>query len=237
MLDAAEEKKWDLLKANCRELKVPVTELFYGIKLYDKNGIITFDDFYRGHSWTRNWYNIVASAAIEIGASGSTFEAGTLTGKRSSGTLYNSVTYCCARNAVTELGNGIYNNTNNSNYGIQVGTSNTAFSINDYALAGLIDHGSAASQLFYGVMTTGERTYDSTPGAEKWTNLVSRNFNNSSGGEITVREIGILWYGYIFGGPSYFLLERTVLPLPIAVVNGGQLVVAYQMSMSFAECD
>jgi hypothetical protein len=234
MLDPIEEKKYADLKSLCREFKLPVTEMFIGIKLHDRNGVLIFDDYMRGHSWTRNWYNWITSAGLDMPSLGvSTFGAGFISSKNTAGTVYPGATLTAFyRTTNTLLGNGFHENTVNGLYGIFIGSGSTSFSVEDYNLAGKIAPGNAAGQCAYQAMTYPLVSYAS----KTWTELISRIFNNNSGGEISVNEIGLVWYGSL-GSTNYFLFERSVLAVPTILVNGGQLTVTYTLSVDFSAID
>lgn len=233
-----EEEKWNLAKQLSKELKFPVTEMFYGLEVKNPSGIITLQQKGRAHSWTRNWYNWVATQALDMpGPSGTTtFGAGWLTAKNTSGTVAAGATTMPYRLTNTLLSNGWYEQATTGNYGIWIGSGSTAFSIEDYTLATKITSGNASGMMLYFYMSAPLTTYDSTAGAEKWTVSLTRVFNNNSGGDVTVAELGLVWYGS-FWTSSYFLMERTVLGSSVTIKNGGQLAVRYTLSMSYNTVD
>lgn len=109
-------------------------------------------------------------------------------------------------------------------YGIVVGTGSTAPTINDYVMETLIAHGVGAGQLQYGAGTYGAPAYDAT--TSQFT--ITRNFANSSGGAITVNEIGL----YVTAWDTavkYFMVLRDVIGGGISVPNGQTLTVNYRI--------
>ena len=108
------------------------------------------------------------------------------------------------------------------NYGILVGTDSTPFDVMQYSLGAKISHGTGSGQLSYGEQSTivGTAEY------EQW----QRSFDNNSGADITVREIGMACRTTkLFDGTSethYILLARDVIT-PTTVPNGGRLTVRY----------
>ncbi len=113
------------------------------------------------------------------------------------------------------------------NKGILVGTGNTPPTINDYALQTKVAHGTGAGQLSYGAVTFGATASDTT--TSQFT--VTRNFANSSGGSITVNEIGLACSSGRMGNTVttyYFLIIRDVIGGGIAVPNGQTLTVNYR---------
>lgn len=233
MLNPKEEAKFKELKDKCRELKVPAPpEIFIGLQVHDKNGVLVFDDKQRGHSWTRNFWNALFSAASTgIGDGGSTFSAGYMSLKAYGGNVY-------AGQAYANMAVGSMIGTSSLN-GILVGTGDTAFSVDQYALATQIAHGNAASQLYYQNMAASAPAY--TAGTKTWETTHSRVFNNNSGGSITVKEVGIQVYMVPWtsgsSGDWYYMIERSVLDPTVAVANGAQLTVTYEISMDFSAID
>jgi hypothetical protein len=223
MLDPKEEKRFAELKSMCRELKVPPPpEIMIGLKVHDKNGILTFDDIQRGHSWTRNYWNCIAKLFTGYVGSGSTFGAGYLTTK----TLTASVgtTPTDLRAAYFQGGLGAYYP------GIAIGTGDTAFGIDQYTMVAQIATGTGSGQMIYNAQSTTTGSYV----GETWTSTTSRIFNNNSGGSITVKEVGLYSYP---GGDGVFMMERSVLSPTVTVANGAQLTVTYEISMDFSAID
>ena len=109
---------------------------------------------------------------------------------------------------------------NDDTHGIQVGTDNTAETINDYVLGTLVAHGVGAGQLQYGAVAFGAPSDDGT--TSQFT--ITRDFANNSGGTITVEEIGLVAY---CGG--YYLLMIHDTTGSINVLDGKTLTVNYQV--------
>ena len=113
---------------------------------------------------------------------------------------------------------------NYSTYGIVVGSGSTAVTANDYALATRIAHGTGAGQLQYG-----SHSFTSPVVAVGNVDMiVSRTFTNGSGGDVTVREIGIYCRSYEQGiSYLYFCIVRDVLPSAITLTSGQTLTIQY----------
>ena len=113
------------------------------------------------------------------------------------------------------------------NYGILVGTGSTPFDVTQYSLTSKISHGAGSGQLSYGEQSTvmGTETY------EQW----QRSFDNNSGADITVYEIGMACKTTkLADGTSethYILLARDVIT-PVTVPNGGRLTVKYKFQIN-----
>jgi hypothetical protein len=146
------------------------------------------------------------------------FGAGYISGKNTSGN-YANLAYLSGALATGSVGTA---------RGIVVGTSNTAFDIEQYTLGALIANGTGAGQFTYQASAFDSKAYAS----KIWTSTCKRIMNNNSGGDITVKEIGLYSYG-----AGTFLTERSVLSPTVLVPNGAQLTVAYEISMDFSSID
>ena len=113
----------------------------------------------------------------------------------------------------------------NQNYGIQVGTGTNPVTISDYKLQTQIANGTGAGQLAYqatvvsGIYEDANQSYFT----------VTRNFNNGSGGTITVQEAGLVHYN---AANSWYFLHARDLTGAIDVLNGKTLVVQYTFKVA-----
>lgn len=232
MLDPKEEAKFAALKDKCRELKVPAPpEVMIGLQVHE-NGVLTFDDVQRGHSWTRNYWNWMfgMGSCPAVGAGAGSFGAGYMSGKTTGGTIhYNSFMYKYTTDWWGEI--------SDSTRGILVGTSDTAFSLDHYTLQAIITDGTGAGKFSHQSAIVNAPTYDGGP--QTWSIVTSRIYNNNSGGSITVKEVGIYGAGSMFNGNNgaNYMMERSVLSPAVAVANGAQLTVTYEISMDFSAID
>jgi hypothetical protein len=108
-----------------------------------------------------------------------------------------------------------------SSHGIVVGSSDTPVTRDDYKLGSQIAHGNGTGQLMYGAMS-----WD-TPTAYGTGYLIRaiRVFTNNSGGDVTVKEIGVI-ISYS-SSLYYFLIIRDVLSTPVTIPNGYSWTVRY----------
>ncbi len=123
---------------------------------------------------------------------------------------------------------------NIDSYSIQVGTGNTAPTLNDYKLQTQIAHGSGAGQLQYGGVSFGLPTSDAVQSHF----TATRNFSNQSGNPITVYEIGLVVKGDIpepwqvwktnIAVQYNFLTIRDVIAAGISILNGETLTINYR---------
>lgn len=240
MLDPKEEARFEELKVMCRELKVPSPpQIMIGLQVHDKDGNLTFDDVQRGHSWTRNFWNFMfgtASSAANISGAQTSFGAGYLSGKTTGGTITGTQYYGVQ---LADNCQGFINTAANANYGILIGTDDTAFNISNYYLGAIIASGNGASQMAYQAQDQTDNVLAYNGGTKVWSNTFARIFNNNSGGSITVKEVGLVcWTGLFFSIISaHALFERSVLSPTVAVANGAQLTVTYEISMDFSSID
>lgn len=99
-----------------------------------------------------------------------------------------------------------------STHGIVLGTGNTAVALADYKLETQIAHGAGAGQLSYAI-----EVFDAFEVVGSTARFrTKRQFSNTSGGTITVKEAGL----YAFDASSYyFCIARDVLAVPFDIQN------------------
>jgi len=222
MLDIKEEAKFDELKGMFRDLKLPPPpDIFISFQVH-KDGKLIFDNKQRGHSWTRNFYNYKCLVGTNAKNSNTGFGAGHMSDKNIAGVYSGEIAY---------LGGALTTGAIAATKGIVVGTSDVAFNIEQYALGALIAHGTGSGQLVYQASAFDSKAYAS----KVWTATSKRIFNNNSGGDITVKEVG-LYAIYSWDGSTY-LLERSVLDPTVLVPNTAQLTATYEISMDFSSID
>ena len=108
-------------------------------------------------------------------------------------------------------------------YGIIVGTSDQAVSASDYNLISKIAHGDSAGQLYHYATTMLEPTVDGNTVRQRF----ERTFKNNSGGDITVKEIGLVVKIPV---DNYLvMIIRDVLSTPVTVSTGGKMRVIYRI--------
>lgn len=219
------DEKFERLKKMGIELSVPIPETHYRL-LLENPGAEPVQINSRAHTWVRNYYNAIAAANFDINNvvvpdAGIAYGAGSLRMKNQYG-----------QDGTTGNYTGLfhYNGSMAGYRGILLGTSDTAYSAEDYVLGALIAHGTDAGQMVYNAMTRVDPIYDS--GTKKWSYVVTRIFNNNSGATIVVKEIGLsggtsTTYGY------NYLICRDVLASSVSVANGGQLTGQYLLSLTF----
>jgi hypothetical protein len=108
----------------------------------------------------------------------------------------------------------------NDNYGILVGSDDTAVDIQDYSLNTKIAHGTGAGQLQYGA-----ETYDYGGSDPNKYAKILRTFTNGSGNDVTVKEVGLAVYPRTNSTSYYVLITRDILPSPVTIVDGDNMPV------------
>lgn len=204
---------------------IRLPDLGIGLELLSAEGETLLRREERGHSWTRNAYNLVAR--ILLGASlGSTFANGNITLKDSFGSVHSVNYFAVAGSSAYGLGPGLAVDT----FGIQIGSGDTPFSFNDYILAAKISTGSSAGRLDYEAMAVpgyAGMTYDDP--TKTYSIPWVRHFNNNSGDTVTVKELGLVISTYT----TYkYLLARDVLDSPLAVPDHARLKATYTISIT-----
>lgn len=217
-----------------RDLGMPVPPaIHYSVRSFDHEDNEIFCYRQRAHSFVRNYYNYVYCSFTNVNGGtgeGNSWGAGGLKVKNTSGTqdyvAGGDSQYYMSYYSTANVGIG------DTTTHIVVGSSTAAFNFEDYALGTKINHGTTAGTLLYqtgGNFTEG--SYD-TP-SKTWSGLVYRDFNNNSGGDVTVNEIGFVGRCSTFTTHNYLLFWRDVLPSPVVLVHGSRLRVTYSFSLAF----
>ena len=125
---------------------------------------------------------------------------------------------------------------NDDDYGMLVGTGNTAPIITNYAMETKVDDGIGAGQLQYSLMSFGLPTSSATVAHFTCT----RVFSNLSGGAVTIYEMGLAVKGEISSpfiqSASFalqnFLILRDVIVAGIAIPDGEALTLNYRQQVT-----
>lgn len=168
------------------------------------------------HSWTRNYYNrlicpIFSTSGIVLGSTGG---AGYLNSRDISGSWI--TTADLQQEGYSTNAEGITSNLFGSavdvnNRGIIIGSGDSAFSFENYAITPFTNGVGSANYIKHLVNTIW--TVGVSSGT--WTVSHGRFFDNFSGGDVVIKEIGIICYA----GSNGRLEERTVLPSPVTLAN------------------
>ena len=215
-----------LRKKACLHLHVPHIEVFLTLDFYDENGALTKHHRQRAKSWVRNAYNVFFNSLSSAALTGG-YGSGTLSIRNTAGAvvshangLANVLTYQSPAQSVI--------------YGIIAGRGASSFSFEDHTVDTVIEAGNGANQLFSPIgdaistsYTAGTKTYKAT-----W----SRVFNNNSGADIALTNIGLVaWLGIWRSTSTYSntLFSKDVLAPSQTILDKAQLRVTYEISMVF----
>jgi hypothetical protein len=183
------------------------------IKVIDENGKCTYYRRYRSRSFVVNFINDLFT----------TMARQSINNVNTSGAQYGI--------SLNDTMN-INASSNNSNYGIQIGSGTSAPTIIDHSLSQVISNGTSIGQMQYGaVSVTGAVTNTSTNTGYF---TVTRTFTNNSGSSITVSEVGLVaWSGNYTGQTNqFYLILHDLLPTPITVPNGSSLSISYEIQVA-----
>jgi hypothetical protein len=206
--------------------KLPKAVIEYEVR--DKNGKLLSKGKLPAKSWVGNIIGMLSSLmSMWVGPTSAYYHAGRADLIDTSG----SNRYLLIGGSSTGVYLGGCGPAGDTSAGIVVGTSDTSVSLGQYNLQSPIAHGTGAGQLSYGATTVESLVKDTA-----WYFRVIRTFTNSSGGSITVREIGLFVRLGMGPSPNYFscMLARDVLTSPITIPNGSTLTVRYIISHSLS---
>jgi hypothetical protein len=198
----------------------------------EKDGEVISDSYQIGHSWTKNayhWYNATMMDCTFFSSLPIQKTNGLV---HSAGTMF--INRCQASGTPTFTNYGYYNNNaDNVDFGIVLGSNNTAYNVDDYRMYAPILSGNTAGKLYAQAQAAPVQSFSGSPDNTVNT-LHSRVFNNNSGGTITVNEVGIVYKTYngsVSGITTHYLLfSRDVLESPVTVLNGAQLTVTVSIT-------
>ena len=165
-----------------------------------------------GHSWLRQWAQILNCHMGQLNV------AGVLDTASASQTI---VTPAAAAAGVGPRANAALAD---DAFGIQVGTGSVALDRDDNILATKIVEGAAAGQLNYQVMVF-SAVLNITGGHRI---SLSRQFNNNSGGTITVNELGLVVEQELVAGTGFFLILRDLVAGE-AILDGNNQIFRYHL--------
>jgi len=183
------------------------------IKVIDENGKCTYYRRYRSRSFVANFLrqlfrNLSGQSINNVNTSGGS--------------------YAISSTDIINVTDG----SNDSSYGILIGSGTSAPSIIDDNLSQVISNGTSVGQMQYGaVSVTGAVTNTSTNSGYI---TVTRTFTNNSGSSITVSEVGLVaWSGnFNIQTNQFYLIIHDLLPSPITVPNGSSLSISYEIQVT-----
>ena len=183
----------------------------------------------RSHSPTFNFMSLFLPLQYYINCSCSTSLTNTGNSTNSFAPGNNSSAKCISYpNAATSFSSFLYM--------IQVGSGQQSNPYNSYSLASPIANGSGSGQLVYGTPSVSPNITVSGNSAYF---IISQTFNNSSGGTVTITEVGIVTQIVIISSngsnttiPGQLLVWYDVLSSSISVPNGGSVTIYYTFTVN-----
>ena len=185
-----------------------VGAVFYEVEVYDKNGKLVDKKEGKGDSVLDNWINLMRmlrdpeSWSYQWGF----FDVG--------GTERHISNFNFSQSSMKAP-------EEDDSYGIIVGTGTTPVSLEDYNLASKISHGTGSGQLSYGACSPYGISSDTQADVG-----LQRSFDNNSGADITINEIGMVLKVYDGTNTYYTLIMRDVISAT-TVPNGGRVTIKY----------
>jgi len=233
-MNSTEEARYEQLRKLGQELHIPISETFWELEVRDVNGKVIQRLKQRSHSWVRNSYNQMFSQLAVKNGNSSSFGPGYLSVKDTSGTVKYATGPIGNSNADLDgTSYGCRGPAGDDSWGIQVGSGTNPESFEDYMLQTRIANGVGAGQLSYIEQDSHRITYD--PGTRVLANAMVRYFNNNSGGDIDVNEVGLVMNQPQGGSIVYGkrLQARDELASTVNVPNTGQLKVTYTIQLTY----
>jgi len=230
------EKLYEELDRLAPLLHVPIPRAFVTLEVFKGSKLIQ-RLHQRSHSWTRNAYNMMFSSLAGYQCPDATFEAGKLSHKATSGTIYSgdwafAMVYDNKKMNTTDV--GYLCSAGSNTFGIQVGQGENAEDFEDYVLQTLIAEGTGANQLNHAQSEANVVSY----AGEVLSNELVRYFNNNTLGatNVNVNEVGLVCKTYRVSDylNSFFgLMSRDKLGETVVVPSTGQLKVTYTISLTY----
>lgn len=228
-----EERRYQQLRKLGRELEIPTLEAFLTLEVRDKNGEVIQRHRQRSHSWMRNAYNIIFAIIAAKNNNGG-FGPGGLSLKDTGGAVRTgSQTFDYFQTSVDTVQSvyGYLADSGIDTFGILVGSGTNAENFEDYFLQTPITEGIGAGQLSHVASSTHSVSYES--GTKTLKDEIYRFFNNNSGGDVNVNEVGLVAAGLIAGTNRKILTSRDRLASTITIPNTGQLKVTYTVQLTY----
>jgi hypothetical protein len=232
-----EKLKYTQLRKLGQELHIPIPEAFWELEVFDQEGKLIHRHKQRSHSWVRNAYNLLFCQLAGKNASDSTFGPGLLSAKETDGNVRSGAAPFSITRGMDYSADGTDAGyrapAGSDNRGIMVGSGTAAESFEDFALQTKIANGTGAGQLSYVQSEAHSVTYDAANKILK--NTLIRYFNNNSGGNVSVNEVGLAFCSFriVPSAVAYYLSSRDKLATTVTVPNTGQLKVTYTIQLTY----
>jgi hypothetical protein len=230
------EHKYQRLAALGRELGVPVPQVFLEMQVTMPDGRVVHHHKQRSHSWVRNAYNFMFSQLGGVDGNDSTYAAGKISIKQTSGTVTASARAISNYSTSSQL-TGTIGYTAQAAVianGIVVGYDTaTAESFEGYVLINPILEGTTNDGHHLNNIASQAYTYAYDTPSKTLTVTLIRFFNNNSGGNVVVGEAALYINGNQGSTPLTWMNSRDHLGSPVTIPNTGQLKVTYTISLVY----
>ncbi len=234
MLDLKEERALNRLRGLGQRLHVPIPQAFWTLEVFDKHGDLLQKYHTRSHSWTRNYYNYLFCGTASKNASDGAFGSGKLNIKDTAGAVQSGAGGITTNTTINldapSDNDGIIVASAIISRGIVVGSGVNADSFEDFELQTQIAEGTGAGEL------NAIRSEDHAI-SENGLILIEtqvRFYNNNSGGNVSVNEVGLVNGIYCGAGGRYdTLMSRDKLGATVTIPDTGQCKVTYTIELTY----
>jgi len=188
------------------------------ITVKDKDGKIIKVHKQKSHSFVANFLNILGNQFYNI--------------YNNNNAIYN-VTNTSGSEGEMNYAMNMNDSSNDSTYGIIIGTGKTAPAPGDYEMESQITNGTGSGQMQYGSHTFNPSSGTVNISSSTSSFQISRQFTNNSGSSITVSEVGIIINApFTNGTVVQVLIVHDLLSSPITVANLSVLQITYTFSVT-----
>jgi hypothetical protein len=214
-------------------VKVPKVRMDYDLRaVNDKGKLIVRQD--ESHSWTRNYYNFTSSLVGSYLFDATNFQDGKINIKDTAGTVFSSSNTGVRldyQQDVELLSYGYMALSGEGTKGIVTGTGSAGESIDDFILGTQITHGIGAGNLFYQTShPVAVAVFDA--GTRVLSRKLTRFFDNFSGGDVTIKEIGQIARAKVVETDSLILVARDLIG-DLVVANKSCAAISYIYSLTY----
>jgi len=231
-LNPKEEAQFKELNRLGQILHVPIPQASWKLEVFLRGDLIQSYEA-RSHSWVRNAYNWMFSQMAGKAVNDAAYGAGKLNMKDTAGVVQNGlkaagIRYSSNPDGVGIVGGGYRAIAGDDDYGILVGSGTDAESFESHILQTKIANGVAGGEINY---------VESEPHSISYAALTLKNeliryFNNNSGGNINVNEVGMAADAESYNNSDY-LVCRDKLGSTVTIPDTGQLKVTYTLSLVY----
>jgi len=229
-LDPKEEAQFEELNRLGAKLHVPIPQARWKLEVFLRGNLIQSYEA-RCHSWTRNAYNTLFSALAAVNGDDAGWGGGNVNIKSPAGVVDEGPYPICAdrNSSFLTAGKGYIAPADSVVNGIVVGSGTNAEDFEDHVLQTLITNGVGGGQLSHILSDAYTLDYVGLVLSAEFI----RYFNNNSGGDVNVNEVGLIMNGYCDQVYQPWYTSRDKLAATVTIPNTGQLKVTYTISLTY----